>query len=141
MNKIVAAGLGVVVMLGLCVSSARADGDLRDLGSARADGDNRGLTSAGADGDGQDVSRRQYQILLHQCSYANTAAARTSCRADVRQTYRIGAANPSLDCRTYSGVTVCGKLTLSPSERACVRNSVAQGISYRRSEVECYAFL
>ncbi|NUW37667.1 hypothetical protein HTZ77_40625 [Nonomuraea sp. SMC257] len=99
------------------------------------------MASAGANGDGQDVSRRQYQILLHQCSYANTAAARTRCRDDVRQTYHVGAANPSLDCRTYSGVTVCGKIMLGPSERACVRDSVARGISYRRSEVECYAFL
>ncbi|MEV0196527.1 hypothetical protein [Nonomuraea sp. NPDC050691] len=141
MNKIVAAGLGVVVMLGLCASSARADGDLRDLGSASADGDNRGPASAGAGGDGQDVSRRQYRILLHQCSYANTVAARTRCRTDVRQTYRIGAADPSLDCRAYSGVTVCGRLMLSTSERACVRDSVANGLTYRRSEVECYAFM
>ncbi|NUW45924.1 hypothetical protein HT134_38280 [Nonomuraea rhodomycinica] len=111
------------------------------MGSASAHGGERGPAAAGADGDGQDVSRRQYQILLRQCSYANTAAARTRCRADVRRTYRIGAVNPSLDCRTYSGVTVCGKLMLSPSERACVRDSVAKGISYRRSEVECYAFL
>ncbi|MFI6789926.1 hypothetical protein ACIBG4_21645 [Nonomuraea sp. NPDC050383] len=138
MKQIVAAGLGVVVMLGLCAASARADGDLRDLSSASADGHG---AAADGDGDGQNVSSRQYRILLRQCSYANTPGARARCRSNVRATYRIGAADPSLDCRTYSGVTVCGKLMLSPSERSCVTDSVAQGLSYRRSEVECYVFL
>ncbi|MEV0144807.1 MULTISPECIES: hypothetical protein [unclassified Nonomuraea] len=137
MKQIVAAGLGVVVMLGLCAASARADGDLRDLGSASADVG----AAADGDGDGQDVSSRQYRILLRQCSYANTHGARARCRSHVRSTYRIGATDPSLDCRTYSGVTVCGKLMLSRSERACVRDSLTKGLSYRRSEVECYAFL
>ncbi|MEU9837315.1 hypothetical protein AB0D67_37760 [Streptosporangium sp. NPDC048047] len=84
------------------------------------------------------VSESQYQILLDQCDYAGTARLRSDCRARVRDTYRIGAVNPSLDCRTYSGVTVCGDLTLTGKQCECVANLVKAGLSYRRAEVECY---
>ncbi|MER7205763.1 hypothetical protein [Streptosporangium sp. NPDC000239] len=87
------------------------------------------------------VSRSQYETLLNQCSYAATARRRAECRDTVRQDYRAGGEeNPDLDCREYSGVSVCGRLRLSPAERACVRDSVAKGLTYRRAEVECYAF-
>ncbi|MER7363232.1 hypothetical protein [Nonomuraea wenchangensis] len=95
-----------------------------------------------AAGDGmsqQEVSREQYQVLVSQCRYADTAKARARCRAEVVELYRIGRTDKSLDCRTYSGITVCGKLRLSKSERQCVRHSVEQGVPYRRAEVECYA--
>ncbi|WP_433221889.1 hypothetical protein [Microtetraspora malaysiensis] len=88
----------------------------------------------------QQVSRAQYRILIRQCRYADTKTARRECRAKVRRTYTIGAANPNLDCRTYSSVTVCGKLKLSPRQEACVRESVRSGLTFRRAEVECYAF-
>lgn len=87
------------------------------------------------------VSESQYQTLLNQCEYANTAQRRADCRATVRQDYEVtGENNPSLDCREYSGVAVCGTLPLSPAERRCVRSSVEGGLTYRRAEVECYAF-
>ncbi len=87
------------------------------------------------------VSESQYQTLMDQCSYANTAQRRADCRAMVRENYRVvGGENSKLDCRSYSGVTVCGTLTLSPKERQCVRDSVNAGLTYRRAEVECYAF-
>ncbi|GLW99526.1 hypothetical protein [Microtetraspora sp. NBRC 16547] len=86
------------------------------------------------------VDRGQYRILINQCKFADTKAAREECRAKVRRTYTIGATNPNLDCRTYSSVTVCGKLKLSPRQRRCVRESVHSGLTRRRSEVECYAF-
>ncbi|MEU8266345.1 hypothetical protein AB0B89_04195 [Sphaerisporangium sp. NPDC049002] len=87
------------------------------------------------------VSKAQYKILYHQCRYANTKRLRRQCRADVRRNYRIGRWNPDLDCRTYSGITVCGKLKLSRRERRCVVRSVRdEGLSRRRAEVECYAF-
>ncbi|MFF4774486.1 hypothetical protein [Microtetraspora fusca] len=98
-----------------------------------------GVTGGGTGGKEQ-VSRGQYRILINQCRYADTKAARQKCRAKVRRTYTIGAANPNLDCRTYSSVTVCGRLTLSPRQRACVRESVKSGLTFRRAEVECYAF-
>ncbi|ADG87032.1 hypothetical protein TBS_21140 [Thermobispora bispora] len=88
----------------------------------------------------QEVSRRQYRIMLRQCRYANTKALQEECLAEVQQRYTVGAFNPSLDCRTYSSITVCGELKLTPEERQCVREAVRQGMSYRRAEVECYAF-
>lgn len=102
------------------------------------------LATAGAghpmDGVGKEqVSREQYRILLNQCGYADTGAARRECRAEVRRTYTIGERNPGLDCRTYAGITVCGVLKLSKSQRQCVQDSVRSGLTYRRSEVECYA--
>ncbi|MGW0594994.1 hypothetical protein [Streptosporangium sp. NPDC002607] len=100
------------------------------------------LAGAGHPMDGvgkQQVSREQYRILLNQCRYADTSAARRECRAEVRRTYIIGARNPGLDCRTYSSITVCGELKLSKSEKQCVQDSVRSGLTYRRSEVECYA--
>ncbi|GAA0361523.1 hypothetical protein GCM10009530_08820 [Microbispora corallina] len=87
-----------------------------------------------------EVSRSQFDILLDQCRFADTHEARCACRAAVKEKYRVGAANPSLDCRTYSGVSVCGELTLNPRQKACVEESVQGGITYRRAEVECYAF-
>jgi len=93
------------------------------------------------DGDQHEVSRSQYEVLIGQCRYANTAQARQRCRSAVRANYRIGSRpNPTLDCRTYSSVTVCGTLHLTPKERACLRDSVSKHLSYRRAEVECYAF-
>ncbi|MFF5206144.1 hypothetical protein [Streptosporangium sp. NPDC000396] len=86
------------------------------------------------------VSESQYRTLLDQCQYANTSQLRAGCQAAVGHLYRIGAENPNLDCRTYSGIHVCGALALSPDERECVRKSVNGGLTYRRAEVECYAF-
>jgi hypothetical protein len=86
------------------------------------------------------VSRAQYRILINQCKYANGARARRSCRTNVRKHYIIGRRDPNLDCRTYASVTVCGKLKLSRSERACVKDSVRHGLTYRRAEVECYIY-
>ncbi|MFJ2031838.1 hypothetical protein [Streptosporangium sp. NPDC087985] len=98
-------------------------------------------TSAQAwNGEKTPVGRDQYRILLNQCRYADSARLRSECRAAVRNTYRIGRENPNLDCRTYSGVTVCGELMLSKRQAACVQHSVGEGLSPRRSEVECYAF-
>ncbi|MDF2706861.1 hypothetical protein AB0C18_13170 [Nonomuraea muscovyensis] len=94
--------------------------------------------SAQAGGSQGEVSERQYRILLAQCRHADAPAVRTRCRASVRASYRVGRADPTLDCRTYSGVTVCGVLPLSEAERACIDDSVAGGLSYRRAEVECY---
>ncbi|GII60549.1 hypothetical protein Skr01_06340 [Sphaerisporangium krabiense] len=86
------------------------------------------------------VSAEQYRVLTSQCRYADTAEARRVCRKEVTARYVIGAAAPDLDCRTYSGVTVCGPLTLGPKEQQCVERSVTQGLAFRRAEVECYAF-
>ncbi|MEV7009460.1 hypothetical protein [Streptosporangium sp. NPDC051022] len=87
------------------------------------------------------VSESQYQTLLDQCGYANTAQRRAACRSTVKENYRVGPEeNPNLDCRSYAGVSVCGKLQLTPAERQCVRDSVQKGLTYRRAEVECYAF-
>ncbi|MEV4107477.1 hypothetical protein [Nonomuraea sp. NPDC049695] len=52
----------------------------------------------------------------------------------------MGRVDRKLDCRTYSGVTVCGTLKLSEEERECLRDSTAKGLTFRRAEVECYAF-
>ncbi|MEU5883586.1 hypothetical protein [Spirillospora sp. NPDC047279] len=43
----------------------------------------------------------------------------------------------TVDCRTYSGVEVCGGLTLDAKQKQCVRQAVDQGMSERRAEVEC----
>ncbi len=91
--------------------------------------------------DRQSVSEDQYKILVRQCRYADTAQARQDCLSEVERKYRVGEEATDLDCRTYSGVTVCGVLKLSPRERQCVQDSVDKGLSYRRAEVECYAFL
>ncbi|MEO3790880.1 hypothetical protein ABGB14_11735 [Nonomuraea sp. B10E15] len=94
-----------------------------------------------AHGDGTDqheVSKEQYRTLLAQCRFADTGKAR--CRSTVKEIFRIGARDADLDCRTYAGVTVCGTLQLSEAERACIRDSEEHGISFRRAEVECYAF-
>jgi hypothetical protein len=87
------------------------------------------------------VSMWQYRTMIRQCRYANTPKLRKQCRAAVRKHYRIGNRNPRLDCRTYSGISVCGKLLLSKNERRCVTRSVKAGLSRRRAEVECYAFV
>ncbi|MEV5740157.1 hypothetical protein AB0L30_08880 [Microbispora rosea] len=88
----------------------------------------------------QEVSQRQYDILVGQCRYAKTPEARDRCRTQVREQYKVGTFNPALDCRTYSGVSVCGILELSAAQRACVQESVGGGLTRRRAEVECYAF-
>ncbi|MFI7697846.1 hypothetical protein [Nonomuraea sp. NPDC049480] len=99
-----------------------------------------GATTASGDGFEQhEVSMEQYQTLLAQCRYANTGKARAECRAEVKQRYRIGKADASLDCRTYSGISVCGTLKLSRSERQCTQDSTDKGLPFRRAEVECYA--
>ncbi|WP_406673483.1 hypothetical protein WBK31_29155 [Nonomuraea sp. N2-4H] len=96
-----------------------------------------GATAAAGDGMQQhEVSQEQYDILMAQCRYSDTGKAK--CRANVRELYRVGRTDPTLDCRTYAGVTVCGTLKLSAAERACVRGSEAKGLSFRRAEVECY---
>lgn len=88
----------------------------------------------------QEVSRKQYDILIGQCRYPKTAEARQRCRTQVREQYKVGAFNPDLDCRTYSGISVCGVLELSAAQRSCVEESVNGGLTRRRAEVECYAF-
>ncbi|WP_244301649.1 hypothetical protein [Microbispora triticiradicis] len=88
----------------------------------------------------QEVSQEQYDVLVGQCRYPKTGQARARCRAQVRAKYVVGAFNPALDCRTYSGVSVCGPLELSAAQRACVEESVGGGLTRRRAEVECYAF-
>jgi hypothetical protein len=97
-------------------------------------------TAASAGGRQQEVSSAQFDILMRQCRYAETASARAECRSGVKLNYRVGSFDSSLDCRTYSSVTVCGPLSLGPKERACLDESVRQGLTYRRAEVECYAF-
>jgi hypothetical protein len=123
MKKIVAvAVLTAMTMLG-AVAAAYADGRHQAGGRQKVE-----------------VSSAQYRILLGQCRFGDTADARAQCRTDVKETYRVGVWNPDLDCRTYSSVSVCGELTLSPREQACVNASVGEGLTYRRAEVECYAF-
>ncbi|GII84282.1 hypothetical protein Ssi03_22720 [Sphaerisporangium siamense] len=90
---------------------------------------------------GTEVSATQYKILLRQCRYADTRRARRQCRQAVKARYRVGAWNPRLDCRTYSGITVCGRLKLNKRERRCVAYLVKAGLTRRRAEVECYAFV
>ncbi|MBB5777611.1 hypothetical protein ACFPOI_05665 [Nonomuraea angiospora] len=98
-----------------------------------------GVTAAFGDGTAQhEVSQQQYDTLISQCRYADQGKAK--CREAVKEMYRIGKYDKTLDCRTYSGVTVCGTLKLSKAERQCVRESVSAGLTYRRAEVECYAF-
>lgn len=119
MRKIIAVGLGTLSALTLSTFTLFA-------GPAHADVQKR------------EVSERQYRILLAQCRYADAPRLRARCRATVRANYRVGRADPGLDCRTYSGVTVCGVLPLSAAEQSCVEDSVAAGLSRRRAEVECY---
>jgi hypothetical protein len=88
----------------------------------------------------QSVSDDQYRILIRQCKYADTAEARKKCRTDVANKYEIGKESAFLDCRTYSGATVCGVLKLSEREQQCVKQYVDNGLSSRRAEVECYVF-
>ena len=103
-------------------------------GRSAADGDPRVLPK-------QQVSRQQYDTLLAQCRYAGKGGkARQRCEARVAERYRVGRANPGLDCRRYAGVTVCGELELTRAERRCVTESVAKGISRRRAEVECFVY-
>ncbi|WP_226898884.1 hypothetical protein [Nonomuraea phyllanthi] len=97
------------------------------------------VTAAFADGAYQhEVSQQQYDTLISQCRFSDFGKAK--CRAAVREVFRIGKADTKLDCRTYSGVTVCGTLKLSKAERRCIDNAVAGGLPFRRAEVECYAF-
>ncbi|MBO2452301.1 hypothetical protein J4573_34785 [Actinomadura barringtoniae] len=42
------------------------------------------------------------------------------------------------DCRTYSGVKVCGELKLNAEQKQCVQKEVRLGITERRAEVECF---
>jgi hypothetical protein len=97
-----------------------------------------GATAAYGDGiDQHEVSKEQYATLIAQCRYSDTGKAR--CRLAVKEQYRIGATDRQLDCRTYSGVSVCGTLKLSKAERRCTKDSTDQGLAFRRAEVECYA--
>ncbi|WP_344975263.1 hypothetical protein [Streptosporangium fragile] len=84
------------------------------------------------------MSPDQYRILTDQCRYADTARLREECRSAVEREYRVGKENPALDCRRYSGTSVCGPLPLSERERRCVADAVAAGTTPRRAEVECY---
>ncbi|MEU7881207.1 hypothetical protein [Microbispora bryophytorum] len=88
----------------------------------------------------QEVSQEQYDILVGQCRYPKTPEARDRCHTQVREQYKVGAFNPGLDCRAYSGVSVCGVLELSAPQRSCVEESVGGGLTRRRAEVECYVF-
>lgn len=104
-------------------------------GASAADGD----PGAAADTSPRaEVSRDQYDILIAQCRYAGNNGERRACEARVEERYRVGRADPGLDCRRYAGVTVCGELELTQAERACVADSVNRGLSRRRAEVECY---
>ncbi|WP_237105989.1 hypothetical protein [Nonomuraea sp. MG754425] len=97
-----------------------------------------GATAAAGDGmERHEVSQEQYDTLIAQCRFSDLGKAK--CRAAVKRMYRIGQADLTLDCRTYSGITVCGTLQLSKSERSCIRHSEQEGIPFRRAEVECYA--
>ncbi|TMR99603.1 hypothetical protein EJK15_06550 [Nonomuraea basaltis] len=100
-----------------------------------------GPTAAGDGFEQHEVSKEQYQTLIAQCRYANTGKARAECRAEVRARYRIGKTDTTLDCRTYSGISVCGTLKLSRAERECTQDSTDQGLSFRRAEVECYVLV
>ncbi|MBG0815506.1 hypothetical protein HS045_15125 [Planomonospora sp. ID82291] len=86
------------------------------------------------------MSPDQHRVLTGQCRYADSAGLREKCLAEVRRGYRVGRENRDLDCRTYSGVTVCGRLLLSDRERRCVEKWVTGGLTRRRAEVECYVF-
>ncbi|MFC4060628.1 hypothetical protein ACFOWE_20180 [Planomonospora corallina] len=87
-----------------------------------------------------EVSREQHRILTGQCRYADSASLREECLAAAEREYRVGRENRDLDCRTYSGVTVCGRLLLSDREQQCVREAETGGQARRRAEVECYVF-
>jgi hypothetical protein len=100
------------------------------------DGSSTSRSTAG----GTEVSPDQHRILTGQCRYADTAGMREECLAEVRRDYRVGRENRDLDCRTYSSVTVCGRLPLSERERRCVETWVTGGLTQRRAEVECYVF-
>ncbi|MCA2183715.1 hypothetical protein [Nonomuraea cavernae] len=115
MKGIVVSGVGLLAILGMVVGFTRDGSEPRE------------------------VSEDQYHVLMEQCRYADTSARQAECRAAVKEGYRVGkVADPTLDCRTYVGVTVCGELTLSDAEQKCVRHSVDEGLPYRRAEVECY---
>ncbi|WP_432929024.1 hypothetical protein ACQPZZ_03965 [Microbispora sp. CA-135349] len=138
MRKIVAVAVfAAMTMLGTVASVAAGAGGRPGIGP-RA-----GIAQASAPKGGverQEVSRKQYDILIGQCRYLKTSEARHRCRAQVREQYTVGAFNPNLDCRTYSGVSVCGVLELTAAQRSCVEESVGGGLTRRRAEVECYAF-
>ncbi|GIH92314.1 hypothetical protein Psi01_29440 [Planobispora siamensis] len=112
-------------------------------GTAGATGETRASAAAVTTGEGRipaEVSGEQYRILTGQCRYADTAELRERCARDVGRDYRVGERDDALDCRTYSGVSVCGPLPLSERERQCVTEAVAGGMTARRAEVECYVF-
>ncbi|WP_230882395.1 hypothetical protein [Planomonospora sp. ID91781] len=115
---------------------AKPDGADKDRTPDRTPGGSPDGSSAG----GAEVSPEQHRILTGQCRYADTAGLREECLAAVRRGYRVGRENRDLDCRTYSGVTVCGRLPLSERERGCVEKWVTGGLTQRRAEVECYVF-
>lgn len=75
----------------------------------------------------QEVSQEQYGVLIGQCRYPKTGQARERCRTQVRAKYVVGAFNPALDCRTYSGISVCGTLELSAAQRRAWRSRRAAG--------------
>ncbi|MEV0590067.1 hypothetical protein [Nonomuraea cavernae] len=114
MKGIVVSGVGLLAILGMVVGFAWDGTEPRE------------------------VSEDQYHVLMEQCRYVDTSSRRAECRAAVKEGYRVGKADPTLDCRTYSGVTVCGELLLSDAENKCIRHSVDEGLPYRRAEVECY---
>ncbi|WP_449064072.1 hypothetical protein [Planomonospora algeriensis] len=132
---------------GTAVNPARPDetkpGETKP-GETRPDEAERDRTPGGSpDGSsagGTEVSAEQHRILAGQCRYADTAGLRERCLVAVRRDYRVGRENRDLDCRTYSGVTVCGRLPLSERERRCVEQWVTGGLTQRRAEVECYVF-
>ncbi|GAA3441700.1 hypothetical protein Pve01_17180 [Planomonospora venezuelensis] len=99
--------------------------------ASRAEANPRGAGPA-------EVSAAQYRVLTGQCRYADTERLREECRSAVERDYRVGKANPSLDCRAYSGISLCGALPLSERERRCADDAAAAGLDPRRAEAECY---
>ncbi|GGS93297.1 hypothetical protein GCM10010156_59430 [Planobispora rosea] len=121
------------------IRAGRTESD--PAGTARAEEANPAGTARAGETPAEtpvEVSPAQHRILLDQCRYADTPALRERCRSAAENDYRTGEENPSLDCRTYSGVSVCGVLPLSERERKCAETAAAGGLPSRRAEVECY---
>ncbi|MET7335401.1 hypothetical protein [Nonomuraea sp. NPDC005650] len=88
----------------------------------------------------ESTGRKPQQILIDQCGHigAKTAPARKHCWVKAGNSGTAGVKRPTLRCRTYSSVTLCGRPKLTRLQLLCVRKLVESGLSYRRSEVECF---
>ncbi|WP_214105620.1 hypothetical protein [Acrocarpospora catenulata] len=91
------------------------------------------LTTAGTGFAADSTGKEQ---VSHQCSYLDRQATRQDCHPEDGRAW-----DHNLDCRRYSNVIVCGKLRLSKRQIVCLRESIRCGMSYRRAEVECSAFV